>query len=188
MKVLFARLLVVVAVLALAGCTERTGGSPEATRSGSGPVDLAVPVELCPVLSMTPSGGASPPVPSPSSPQPSSSSSPSSSPPSVVEDAEGTEYELDEPFMTIERIEDGRIEFVTGSQWVLNLELTAADGKTFGDWTTEHISEQAAMVLEDEVLFAPTIQSAILDGKVQVSGNYTQSEAQDLLDRIMGRQ
>lgn len=180
MKVLFARLLVVVAVLALAGCTVRTGGSPAPTRSGSGPavsgpVDLAVPVELCPVLSMVPSGGANPP------PAPPSSS------PSVVQDAEGTEYELDAPFLTIERIENGGIELATGSQWVLNLELTAEDGKTFGDWTTEHIGEQAAMVIEGEVLFAPSIQSAILDGKVQISGNYTQTEAQDLLDRITGR-
>ena len=96
---------------------------------------------------------------------------------------------LEEPFLTIERIEGGKIEFSTNgsSQWVLNLNLTEEDGETFGDWTTDHVGEQAAMVVDGEVLVAPSIMSPITEGEIQVSGNYTQDDVRGLLDKITGR-
>jgi hypothetical protein len=181
--VLLARLFVAVTVvtaLASAGCTQRVGGEPDVPSSSSGsvgPVDLAVPVEVCPVLASD-----DPPL----TPAPSASAS-ASTDASVVSDAEGTEYTVDAPFMTIERIERGSVEFASGGQWVISLEMTETDGRAFGDWTTDHVGEQAAMVIDGEVLFAPTIQGAITDGRVQVSGNYTQDEAKDILDKITGK-
>lgn len=173
----------VVALLLVGGCTSRVGGEsssgPSSAAGSVGAVDLAVPVELSHVVSTTPSD-------SPTAPSTSQSVSPSASP-SSVPDADGNTYVLDEPFLTIERIEGGNVEFVSGNQWVLNLELTDEDGDTFGDWTADHIGEQAAVVIDGEVLVAPTIQDAIPGGDIQISGDYTQDDVRDLLDKITGR-
>lgn len=173
------------ALLLVGGCTSRVGGEPSDKPSSSdksvGAVDLAVPVELSRVVSTTAS--SSPPVPSTSQPQ-------SATPPaSSVPGADGNTYVLDEPFLTIERIEGANVEYSTNgsSQWVLNLKLTKEDGATFGDWTTDHVGEQAAIVIDGEVLVAPTIQSPIPGGDIQVSGNFTKDDVSDLLDKITGR-
>ena len=53
---------------------------------------------------------------------------------------------------------------------MLNLNLTEEDAKTFGDWTADHVNERLAMVIDGEVVIAPTIQSAITGGEVQITG------------------
>ncbi len=196
-----------VALTLAGGCTSRVGGPPptpespessEPAESSVGAVDLAVPVELSPVVGQSPSGAPSPTpgenVAPPASPATSGSPSPSASPsaspssaPSVVPDADGVQYLLGEPFLTIERIEGGKVEVTNEGQWVINLSLTDDDAEVFGDWTTGHVGEQAALVVDGEVLFAPSIQSPITGGEVQITGDYTRQEARDLLNRITGR-
>lgn len=51
---------------------------------------------------------------------------------------------------------------------------------TFAEITATHIGQPFAVVLDGEVLTAPVIQSAILGGKGQISGNFTVDEAQTL--------
>ena len=51
---------------------------------------------------------------------------------------------------------------------------------TFAEITSTHIGQRFAVVLDGEVLTAPVIQSAILGGKGQISGNFTVDEAQTL--------
>jgi preprotein translocase subunit SecD len=67
------------------------------------------------------------------------------------------------------------------------LTLTEDDARTFGEWTGAHVGERAAMVANGEVIFAPEIQSAIEGGDIQITGQYGQDEANDLLARITGR-
>lgn len=174
MRVLLARLLVVVAMLALAGCTQRVGGTPDDSSSSAaasvGPVDLAVPVELRPVLA---AGATAPPDAE------------------VLADPSGERLTLLEPMLTVRRLDKGEVSFdQTNGTWVLTLDLTEQDGKDFGDWTTDNVGERLAMVVDDEVLIAPQIQSGITGGEIVISpgqDGYTQDEARDLLDKITGK-
>lgn len=157
----------VLTALLLAGCTARVGGAPEGSEQDtSGPVDLAVPIEMRPVLETA-----------------------STDPTVIVLPAEdGERLTLAEPILTLRRLDKAEIEFEkTVGTWIMNLEMDDADGRTFGDWTGEHIGERMAMVADDEVLMAPQIQSAIPGGEVQISANYTQKEARALLDKITGK-
>ena len=150
---------VVVAALVLAGCSAEVTGSP----SASEPVDLAVRFEMRPVLAT----GAT-----------------TTEPTTVLPTPEGERLTMLEPMLTIEQLDSAAISMQT--TWVLTLDLTNADAKVFGDWTAAHIGERLAIVADDEVIIAPQIQSAIPGGQVQISANYTQTEAQALLDKLTG--
>lgn len=52
--------------------------------------------------------------------------------------------------------------------------------KKFGEVTKNNVGEQLAIVLDDEVISAPTIQSAITGGSGVITGNYTSESAQEL--------
>lgn len=190
----------VLALAVVGGCTSRVGEdpspfpksspeSPESTEStesapDEGPVDLAEPVDLSRVVGSAPSGA---PTPVPTAP-PSTNPPPSGAAPSLATDAEGVQYLLAEPFLRIDRLESSRVELEpTGSRWVINIELSEEDGQVFGEWTRDHVGEQVALVVDGEVVFAPTIQSAIAGGEIQIAGDYSQDEAREVLDKIIGR-
>ncbi|MBQ8679999.1 MAG: protein translocase subunit SecD [Treponema sp.] len=50
----------------------------------------------------------------------------------------------------------------------------------FGEFTSSHIGEQLAIVSDNKVKSAPTIQSAINNGQVRISGGFSIEEAQNL--------
>ncbi|MEV6921320.1 protein translocase subunit SecD [Amycolatopsis sp. NPDC051106] len=67
-------------------------------------------------------------------------------------------------------------------QWVVNLSFKGEGTKTWADFTSKNVNQQAAFVLDTQVVSAPNIQVAILDGNTQITGKFTQSEAKDLSD------
>ena len=67
-------------------------------------------------------------------------------------------------------------------QWVVNLSFKSAGTKTWADFTSKNTGQQAAFVLDTQVVSAPNIQVAILDGNTQITGKFTQAEAKDLSD------
>ena len=154
----------------LAGCVSREGGASDgggttSASPASGPVDLAVPIELRPVLE-----------------------TPSTDPTVIMLPTEnGEQLTLAEPVLTIRELDGAEVTFEQNAgTWVLNLDLDDVDGEAFGDWTTAHTGERLAMVADDEVLTAPQIQSPITGGELQIAGDFTRDEARDLLDRITG--
>lgn len=158
--------LVVVAVLALAGCSAKVSGAPakdDAPRVG--PVDLVVPIEVRPVLE---NGGADKSV--------------------LVDPSNGERITLDDPIISIEKLDSAEIKNdPNAGGWVLLISMIDKDARTFGDWTTDHTGERLALVIDGEVVVAPTIQSAITGGDVQIAGNYTRDDIERLLDKITGR-
>ncbi len=50
----------------------------------------------------------------------------------------------------------------------------------FGDITSKNVGKRFAIVLDDEVITAPTIQQPITGGSGQISGNFTPQSANDL--------
>ncbi|WAL63494.1 protein translocase subunit SecD [Amycolatopsis cynarae] len=66
--------------------------------------------------------------------------------------------------------------------WTVDLTFKSAGRQIWGDFTTKNIGQRAAFVLDTQVVSAPTIQSAIVDGNTQISGSFTQQQTKDLAD------
>jgi protein-export membrane protein SecD len=65
------------------------------------------------------------------------------------------------------------------NQWQIHFQLTSAGSKQFFDYTSSHIGQPLAIVLDGHVLSAPTIQAAIQDNGV-ITGQFTRQEAESL--------
>lgn len=67
-----------------------------------------------------------------------------------------------------------------GVDFVVNLTFNSAGSKTWADYTAAHVNDAVAVVLDTTVVSAETIQEAIPGGNTQISGNFTQQQAQQL--------
>jgi len=63
---------------------------------------------------------------------------------------------------------------------VVEFILTTEGAKIFGDHTSANIGKVLAIVLDKEVISAPRIESAIIEGSGIISGNFTNEEANSL--------
>lgn len=54
----------------------------------------------------------------------------------------------------------------------------------FGEITTEYVNQTISIWMDDIMLSAPTVNSAITDGKAQIEGNFTAEEASQLAEKI----
>lgn len=66
------------------------------------------------------------------------------------------------------------------SRPVVSFRLNSRGAVRFGDVTAANVGRPFAIVLDGEVISAPTIQEAITGGSGQISGNFTVSTADDL--------
>lgn len=62
----------------------------------------------------------------------------------------------------------------------VNVTMNSAGSKTWGEFTSANIGRQVAIVLDGTVQSAPVVQSAIMDGKTAISGNFTAESAKQL--------
>jgi preprotein translocase subunit SecD len=70
-------------------------------------------------------------------------------------------------------------------QWVVDLAFNGNGTRKFAEVTQQLVTNpsptnQFAIVLDGVVVSAPVVQSAIVDGNAQITGNFTQQEATDL--------
>ena len=77
------------------------------------------------------------------------------------------------------------VDTTTGGNWFVSLTFNGEGTKSFGDQTARVVSltapqNQVAIVLDGLVVSAPRINEAIRGGSAQITGNFTQVEAQDL--------
>ncbi|MFO7854505.1 MAG: protein translocase subunit SecD [Paracoccaceae bacterium] len=63
---------------------------------------------------------------------------------------------------------------------VVNFRFDAAGARRFGDVTSRNVGRPFAVVLDEEVITAPTIREAITGGSGQISGSFTVESAQEL--------
>ncbi len=78
--------------------------------------------------------------------------------------------------MTGERIADARVDFEQMGAPYIKLKFNSQGAKEFGLLTQKNIGRQLAIVLDGEVLSAPTIRDAIY-GDAQITGTYKFEEA-----------
>ena len=104
----------------------------------------------------------------------------------------GTDDDADQPYLL------GAAEIVGGvesaeaicreriDQWEVEVVLDAEATEAFAELTAELVptSAQLAIVVDEEVVSAPAVQTEITDGVVRLAGDYTQADAETLADRI----
>ncbi len=66
------------------------------------------------------------------------------------------------------------------SQPIVNFRFNIRGAQRFGQATTENLGRQLAIVLDNEVISAPTIQSPITGGSGQISGSFTVEQVNNL--------
>jgi preprotein translocase subunit SecD len=66
------------------------------------------------------------------------------------------------------------------NQPILSFQFNQAGARIFGRYSRENIGRRFAIVLDGRVITAPVIQSAILDGSGQITGNFTVEETTKL--------
>lgn len=98
----------------------------------------------------------------------------------LINSAEGETLVIGrKPVVTGEHLVDARAAFDDGMP-VVSFKFDSFGGKKFGEATQNHVGERLAIVLDNEVISAPNIQTAILGGSGQISGNFTLESAQEL--------
>ncbi|HJP72875.1 MAG TPA: precorrin-3B C(17)-methyltransferase [Pseudonocardiaceae bacterium] len=73
-----------------------------------------------------------------------------------------------------------------GTDYVVNLTFTSAGAATWADYTATHVGDSVAVVLNTAVVSAETIQEAIPGGNTQISGDFTQAQAEHLARELRG--
>ncbi|WP_020672601.1 protein translocase subunit SecD [Amycolatopsis nigrescens] len=66
--------------------------------------------------------------------------------------------------------------------WTVALQFKSEGARIWGDFTSKNVNQQAAFVLDTQVVSAPRINQAILDGNTEISGQFTQTETKSLAD------
>ena len=65
-------------------------------------------------------------------------------------------------------------------EYAISFVLKSDATDVFGEYTTSHVGQYLAIVLDKQVISAPVINQAITDGQGQISGRFTQETAQTL--------
>lgn len=102
--------------------------------------------------------------------------------PLVACDQQGTEkFVLEPAFLDGERI-DNAISGPNpqGPGYVINLDFDGDGSKKWADFTSANVGQRCAFTLDSKVVSAPNINEAILGGRTEISGRFTQRSAADL--------
>ncbi len=93
-------------------------------------------------------------------------------------DEEGTYYIVeDTPVVTGEELVDAQPSFDQNGRPAVTFRFDPTGARKFGDYTAEHVGEPFAIVLDNEVISAPVIQTAIRGGSGIITGNFTLEES-----------
>ncbi len=99
--------------------------------------------------------------------------------PSIDED--GVYYTLESaPVVTGEELVDAQPSFDQNGRPAVSFRFNTSGARKFGDYTLENIGAPFAIVLDDEVISAPVIQSHIPGGSGIITGNFTVEESTNL--------
>ncbi len=94
---------------------------------------------------------------------------------------EGVFYIVEETAVVSgEELTDAQPAFDQNGQPAVNFRFNPSGGRAFGDYTGENIGKPFAIVLDDQVISAPTIQAHITGGSGIITGNFTLEESTQL--------
>ena len=89
------------------------------------------------------------------------------------------------PLMDYTAIRSATVEWDASSgEPEINIELSDVGKELFAAVTKENIDKRLAFVLDGHLYLAPVIRSEITEGKVQITGHFTEEEASELAAKI----
>lgn len=77
-------------------------------------------------------------------------------------------------------LEDARVSTDTSGAYEVALTFTSEGATKFADYTSKHVGDVLAIVLDKKVLSVPTINNKIEDGKAVITGNFTYDSSNQL--------
>ncbi|WP_353471905.1 protein translocase subunit SecD [Salipiger sp. H15] len=96
-------------------------------------------------------------------------------------DEQGVFYVLEQaPVVTGEELTDSQPSFDQNGRPAVTFRFNPTGARKFGDYTAANIGSPFAIVLDDEVISAPVIQSHIPGGSGIITGNFTVEESTNL--------
>ncbi|MFC4670279.1 protein translocase subunit SecD [Seohaeicola nanhaiensis] len=96
-------------------------------------------------------------------------------------DEEGVYYIIEAvPVVTGEELNDAQPSFDQNGRPAVNFRFNTSGARKFGDYTRDNIGQPFAIVLDDEVISAPVIQSHIPGGSGIITGRFTIEESTNL--------
>jgi preprotein translocase subunit SecD len=96
-------------------------------------------------------------------------------------DEEGVYYIIESaPVVTGEELVDAQPSFDQNGAPAVNFRFNTSGARKFGDYTADNIGAPFAIVLDDEVISAPTIQSHIPGGSGIITGRFSVEESTNL--------
>ena len=98
-------------------------------------------------------------------------------------DKDGQVYLLEPMIIAGTDVADAKAQQNESGQWVVAVNYRGDGKKTWVDYTSNNVGKTTATVLDSRVVSAATIRSAIL-GTTEISGDFTQTEAQDLANAL----
>ncbi len=84
------------------------------------------------------------------------------------------------PVVSGEDLTDAQPTFDQNGRPAVNFTFNPSGGRAFGDYTGQNIGKPFAIVLDDQVISAPTIQAHITGGSGIITGNFTIEESTKL--------
>ena len=96
-------------------------------------------------------------------------------------DEEGVFFKLEKaPVVTGEELVDAQPSFDQNGRPAVSFRFNTSGARKFGNYTAENIGNPFAIVLDDEVISAPVIQSHIAGGSGIITGRFTVEETTNL--------
>jgi preprotein translocase subunit SecD len=93
----------------------------------------------------------------------------------------GEFYIVDEnPVVTGEELTDAQPSFDQNNRPAVSFKFNVGGARKFGEYTGAHVGEPFAIVLDNKVISAPTIQTTITGGSGIITGNFTLEESTNL--------
>src|SRR6185436_7900539 len=103
---------------------------------------------------------------------------------------DATKYQLGPVEITGDAIDKATAVYNAGSStsvgqgWEIRFDLTNEGSGTFGDVTTRLVNKQLAIVVDDQVISAPTVQDPITNGNGVITGRFNEGRAKDLATQL----
>lgn len=96
-------------------------------------------------------------------------------------DQEGLYYILEStPAVTGDELTDSQPAFDQNGRPAVTFRFNTTGARKFGDYTADNVGAPFAIVLDNEVISAPTIQEAIRGGSGQITGSFSVEESTNL--------
>jgi preprotein translocase subunit SecD len=96
----------------------------------------------------------------------------------------GTIYVSATAALTSADVSKAKLQFDPQGRPEVGIDFTAPGKRRLAELTRQHVHERLAIVVDDQVLLAPRIESEITQGSLLLTGEFTQQELEQLAQAI----